>query len=97
MLLWRGASVLHWRRRVRAVTLHRRSAHRHAHLSAHMRRWRGETRRIAPYRGPGIALLWWRGGLCCSCFDNGSERLRGDEAHKEESLKYGVGELWGLL
>jgi hypothetical protein len=63
-----------------------------------MGRWRGETRRICPYRWTGIALLWWgRSRLCSGCFDDGRERFRGDETHEEKSLENGVGELWGLL
>lgn len=57
------------------------------------------ARGIRAWWGRAVALLL-RGygrGLCGCGFDDRGERVGGDEAHEEEGLEDGVGQLWGLL
>ena len=73
------------------MILYRWCADLHTQLSTHMRRWRRETWWVCAGLRSGV-WCWCRGG-----FDDGGERVGGDEAHEEEGLEDGVGELGGLV
>jgi hypothetical protein len=70
-----------------------RGSHWNRKLSAHVRRWKGHSRRIGALWS--FVGLGWCRGLGGGSLDDGGER-RGNETH-EEDLEDGVGELRSLL
>lgn len=53
--------------------------------------------RVAGHRGGRVANRRSLYGWGSTGFDNGLDGFGGDEAHQEEGLKDGIGQLWGLL
>lgn len=76
--------------------MHRWRSHRHAQLATHVWWRRGETRGVVARRR-GVLLLGLHGRRRGRLLDDGGEGFGRDEAHEEEGLEDGVGELGRLV